>query len=233
MKPNSVSACPFVLLASIVLCSVPASDTVALDTATPDKPLHRFLPIEDKSNVSLAYIWLDIAQEATAREVDAHGARPTIIARTLAVWATAMYDAWAAYDERAFGSRLGDGLRRPAAERTLANKEKAISYASYQSLVFVYPHSRDWLAGEMRKLGYDPDVVSVDPTLPEGVGNLAAQAVIEYRRRDGSNQHGDEPGGDGTPYGDTTGYVPINPPDRIIDPDRWQPIPFTRPDGSK
>ena len=28
-----------------------------------EKPLHKFLPIEDKSNVSLAYIWLDIAEE--------------------------------------------------------------------------------------------------------------------------------------------------------------------------
>jgi hypothetical protein len=57
--------------------------------------------------------------------------------------------------------------------------------------------------------------------------------LIQYRRHDGSNQFGDEPGGDGTPYGDTTGYQPVNPPDRIVDPDRWQPIPFTRPDGSQ
>ena len=27
-----------------------------------EKPLHHFLPIEDKSNVSLAYVWLDIAE---------------------------------------------------------------------------------------------------------------------------------------------------------------------------
>src|SRR5712671_438235 len=68
------------------------------------KPLHKFLPIEDKSNVSLAYVWLDIAEEATAQDVDRYGARPTIISRTLAIWATAMYDAWAAYDPKAVGS---------------------------------------------------------------------------------------------------------------------------------
>lgn len=45
---------------------------------------------------NLAYRWLDIAQEATAREVDRNSPRPTVISRTLAVWATAMYDAWAA-----------------------------------------------------------------------------------------------------------------------------------------
>src|SRR5436190_18748833 len=94
------------------------------------KPLHKFLPIEDKSNVSLAYVWLDIAEEATAQDVDRYGARPTIISRTLAIWATAMYDAWAAYDSKAVGSRLGGRLRRPVAEHTLESKKAAISYAS-------------------------------------------------------------------------------------------------------
>ena len=198
-----------------------------------EKPLHKFLPIEDKSNVSLAYVWLDIAEEVTAREVDVNGARPTIGSRTLAIWATAMYDAWAAYDAKAVGSRLGGTLRRPAAERTLENKKTAISYASYKALLFAYPEARDYLVSEMKKLGYDPANQSVDPATPAGVGNLAAQAVIDYRRHDGANQFGDEAGGNGTPYGDYTYYVPVNPPDRIIDPDRWQPITFTRADGTK
>ena len=43
-----------------------------------EKPLHHFLAIEDRSNVSLAYVWLDISQEVTAREVDMNGARPTV-----------------------------------------------------------------------------------------------------------------------------------------------------------
>lgn len=198
-----------------------------------DKPLHKFSPVEDKSGVSLAYIWLDIAEEATARDVDLHGARPTIVARTLAVWATAMYDSWAAYDDKAVGSRLADKLRRPQSEHTLENKKKAISYASYQALVFVYPDSRDYLAGEMEKLGYDPQIVSTSPQTPEGVGNLAAQAVIEFRRNDGANQLGNEIGGDGRPYCDYTYYRPVNPPDKIIDPDCWQPITFTLVDGTK
>lgn len=180
---------------------------------------------------SLAYRWLDIAEEATAREVDRRAARPTIISRTLAIWATAMYDAWAAYDEKAIGSRLGDKLRRPVAERTQANKEKAISYASYQSLLYVYPEDKAYLDEQMKKLGFDPSVVSTDSKKPEGIGNLAAQAVIDYRRHDGANQHGDEAGGNGQPYADYTYYKPVNPPDKIIDPDRWQPITFTLPDG--
>jgi hypothetical protein len=218
-----------------VLAALLATHTAALaqETASKEKPLHKFLGAEDTSGVSLAYVWLDIAQEATARDVDRYGARPTIISRTLAVWATAMYDAWAAYDETAVGSRLGGKLRRPKAQRTLKNKETAISYASFQALAFVYPESREWLAGEMKRLGYDPKFVSTDPARPEGIGALAAQAVIDYRRNDGANQFGDEPGGDGTPYGDYTYYRPVNPPDKIIDPDRWQPIPFTGPDGKQ
>jgi hypothetical protein len=182
---------------------------------------------------NLAYRWLDIAQEATAREVDRNAPRPTVIARTLEIWATAMFDAWAAYDDLAVGSRLGGELRRPKRERTPANKEKAISYASYQSLLYVYPEDQAYLDEQMKLLGYDPAVVSTDRRTPEGVGNVAAQAVIEYRRHDGANQHGDEAGSDGTPYSDYTYYRPVNPVDKILDPDRWQPIEFTLPDRSK
>jgi hypothetical protein len=53
-----------------------------------------------------------------------------VVARALAIAHTCMYDAWAAYDERAIGTQLGGALRRPASERTLANKEQAISYAA-------------------------------------------------------------------------------------------------------
>lgn len=196
------------------------------------KPLLHMKADSDEG-LSLAYRWLDVAQEATAREVDRNGPRPTIIARTLSIWATCMYDAWAAYDATAVGSRLGDKLRRPEAERTAANKETAISYAAYHALLYVYPEDKDYLDEQMRAAGYDPAIVSDDPARPEGIGHLAAAAVIAYRRHDGANQHGDEAGGDGTPYGDYTYYRPVNPPDRIIDPDRWQPITFTLDNGKK
>src|SRR6267154_1935206 len=93
---------------------------------------------------SAAYEWLDISLEATAREVDRHGARPTIISRTLAIALTAMYDAWAAYDEKDVGTRLGATLRRPPSERTQANKEKAIAFATYRALIDVYPEDKQW-----------------------------------------------------------------------------------------
>src|SRR5919201_669370 len=56
---------------------------------------------------------------------------PPMVARALAVVHTCAYDAWAAYDPVAVGTRLLGGLRRPATEQTLANKTKAVSFAAY------------------------------------------------------------------------------------------------------
>lgn len=182
---------------------------------------------------SAAYQWLDIALEATAREHERILPRPTIGSRMLAIVVTAMYDAWAAYDERAVGTRLGGSLRRPPAERTLANKEKAIAYATYRTLLYLFPEDTAWIVEQMRAKGLDPNDASTDLSTPQGVGNTAAAAVIEYRRHDGSNQGGDEVGSNGKPYSDYTFYKPVNPPDKIKDPDCWQPIPFDNGHGGK
>ncbi len=53
-------------------------------------------------------------------------------ARALAIVDTCFSDTWAAYDEHAVGTQLGGALRRALAERTLANKERAISYAAIE-----------------------------------------------------------------------------------------------------
>jgi hypothetical protein len=194
-------------------------------------PATSHLPQETRSAAarerpSAAFDWLDVSLEATAREVDRHGARPTIVSRTLAIAMTAMYDAWAAYDARALGTRLGDIQRRPPSERTDGHKATAIAYATFRALVDVYPEDEAWLIDQFRQRGFDPRDLSTNPETPQGVGNAAAAALIAYRRTDGANQLGDQPGSNGQPYSDYTAYAPVNPPDRILDPDRWQPIPF-------
>lgn len=211
----------------------PAPNPYLNETKPSDPPLHQFSASPDSTQMSLAYQWLDMAEEATARNVDLHGARPTVLSRTLAIWATAMYDAWTAYDDKAVGSRLLGALRQAPEQRTEENKKIAISYASYHALAFVYPESKAFLSEQMRRLGYDPDLVSRDAKTPQGVGQIAASAVIDYRSKDGSNQLGDAAGSRGIPYGDYTGYAPKNSVDRVIDPDRWQPITFTKRDGTK
>jgi hypothetical protein len=146
---------------------------------------------------------------------------PPIVARMLAVVHTAMYDAWAAYDKRAIGTRLGNSLRRPSRERTEANKKVAVSYAAYRALVDLFPGEKAKFDAAMTSLGLDPGNASTDTATPAGIGNVAANAVIEYRHHDGANQLGDlNPG----PYSDYTGYQPVNTPDQINDPAHWQPL---------
>src|SRR5687767_245283 len=110
-----------------------------------------------------AYRWLQVLLEASGRDVDRNRARPTVLSRTMAIVLTSMYDAWAAYDDKAVGTRLGGTLRRPPAERTPANEEKAIAHAAYRSLLFVYPDDAAWIRGQMKALGGDPDDRSTDP----------------------------------------------------------------------
>jgi hypothetical protein len=188
-------------------------------------------PLEPKYTPSAAYEWLDLMLEAAAREVERDGARPTILSRAMAVTVTSMYDAWAAYDDKAVGTRLGGKLRRPAAERTEANKAKAIGCAVYRALLDIYPEDAKWLAEEVRKHGVDPDDASTDMSTPQGVGNTAAAAVLEFRRHDGANQLGDEVGCEGKPYSDYTYYRCLNTADKVVNPDCWQPIPFDNPKG--
>lgn len=208
------------LLAGVVCAALPAAALARQDAS--------FAAGHVKSP---AYEWLDIALEATAREHERNGARPTIGSRMLGIVVTCMYDAWAAYDDRAVGTRLGGRLRRPASERTPENKKKAIAYATLRSLEYLFPEDGKWLSEQMRRYGYDPSDKSTDPSTPQGVGNAAAAAVIEFRSHDGSNHHGDEIGSDGKPYSDYTFYKPINSADKIIDPDCWQPIPFDNGQG--
>jgi len=148
---------------------------------------------------------------------------PPMVARALAMVHTAIFDAWAAYDADAVGTRLGGSLRRPEEERTDANKREALSYAAYRTLVDLYPGATQVSQFDslMRELGYDPANASRDKSTPSGIGNRVAAALLEFRHGDGSNQLGG--------YADTSGYVPVNDSTHINDPNRWQPL---RPAGA-
>jgi vanadium-dependent haloperoxidase-like protein/uncharacterized protein DUF6851 len=134
---------------------------------------------------------------------------PPIVARTLAVAHTCMYDAWAAYDGVAVGTTdvLG-ARRRPVQERTEENKAKAVSFAAYRCLRNLFPDGSLPPSAQQPSVRLDAALVdhgydlsetcatddecrSADPSTPAGLGNVAAQAVIDVRRHDGSNQYGD------------------------------------------
>ncbi len=154
---------------------------------------------------------------------------PPVASRQFAVVHTAIYDAWAAYDSAAVGTQLGGSLRRPVAERTPQNRQQAISYAAYRALVDLFPTEAERFTRQLVALGHEPADDSTDPATPAGIGNLAAAAVLEFRHRDGSNQLGDlHPGA----YSDHTGYAPANSWDRVVDPNRWQPLRVPNDRGS-
>jgi hypothetical protein len=62
-----------------------------------------------------------------------------MVARALAIVHTCIFDAWAAYDQKAVGTQLGGSLRRPKSEQTATNKNKAISFAAYRAAVDLFP----------------------------------------------------------------------------------------------
>jgi hypothetical protein len=130
---------------------------------------------------------------------------------------------------------LGGALRRPASERTLANKERAISYAAYRALVDVLPvDTNSVYVPLMKQLGYDPNDNSTDIETPTGIGNVACAAVLEFRHHDKSNQLGDLAQG---PYSDWTGYHAVNSPSSVparaalSDPNHWQPLSYVSSTG--
>ena len=157
---------------------------------------------------------------------------PPIAARALHVAHAAMYDAWAAHDDLAFGSRLGDRLRRPPAQRTPEARAEAASFAAHRALSDLFPSEATCFAKLMSDLGYDPDAPGPAGS-PGATGVQAARTVLAFRHGDGSNQLGDlgpSPGRLAEPYGDWTGYRPVNRLGRLLDPNRWQPLPT--PDGA-
>lgn len=168
---------------------------------------------------------------------------PPMVARALAIVHTSVYDAWAAYDRRAIGTRLGAALRRPEREHTRANKEIALSFAAYRAAVDLFPGDTvNVFDPLMRTLGLDPNDTTTDATTPVGIGNVAARAVLDFRHRDGANQLGDEPGAPpGVPYADYTGYKSANAPmdirsafdpGAVHDANKWQPLRYVDATGA-
>ena len=153
--------------------------------------------------------------------------RPPVVSRFLFILHSAMYDAWAMYDDTAVPTVLDPALKRPEREHTADNKQAAVSYAAYHILMEFYPdYERQTQAFSrlLGNLGY-PVEFSADMASPAGVGQTAAQALLEARLDDGSNMLNN--------YADMTSttypllYSPVNKPelfDEAFNPSRWQPL---------
>lgn len=148
----------------------------------------------------------------------------TIVLRFTTLLTNAWFDATAPYHPTAVGvySRLG---RQPASEATNANINTAIIQASYHVLNSLAPqHAADWDA-MMLALGLDPNDDHEGTEDPIGIANSAAKALLAVRENDGFNQLGFEGGRqyNPQPYGDYTGYRPVNDAYTLKHPSRWQP----------
>src|SRR5919202_1686272 len=101
-------------------------------------------------------LWDQAAQQAVINTK----VGPTIASRTYAMMHTAIFDAWAAYDPVATSTQLGNTLQRPIQENTDANKNAAISYAAYRTLVDLFPTQVSLFNNLMVSLGFDPNNTS-------------------------------------------------------------------------
>lgn len=215
-----------VFLFSVVLISCKKKEELSTNTNS--------APTEEPKGVdNMAYQWGKMAIQATANDTEKFKPRPTITSRYLGLIFVAVFDAWSRYDQKAIPVYLDGVERRPESERNLRNKEIAISYAAYRAMNEYYYSDIPLFREFMVELGFDPDNDSMDPATPEGIGNLAAQAVIEAREGDGANQYGEEEGSNGEPYFNYVGYTPVNSADSSVDPNRWQPKYFSDGKGGK
>jgi membrane-associated phospholipid phosphatase len=158
---------------------------------------------------------------------------PTADSRALAIVHACIYDAWTTYDSLAVPTQA-NRIPKALLQGSTANKTQAISYAAYRALLDLFPSQSTMLANQMQTMGYNPNNTSTDTTTPAGVGNVAAQAVLNYRHNDGSNQANGYADYTGFPnaYGPYSSGYPSTQPNTsttIYDPNRWQPL---RPAGA-
>ncbi len=103
---------------------------------------------------------------------------PPITARALAIVHTGIYDAWAAYNPVAAGTRW---VQRCAALPMSVRLRISIKRSVMRHIVHLadlFPNGIPQFKAIMQKLGYDPADMSTDISTPCGIGNVAAQAVI-------------------------------------------------------
>ncbi|AFZ42799.1 Hemolysin-type calcium-binding region [Halothece sp. PCC 7418] len=182
-------------------------------------PITQRVMIDDRSP-TISALWDQAVQEAVVNT----SAGPTIGSRAYAMVHTGIYNAWAAYDPIALSTQLPRELQRPPAEQTKANQQEAMSFAAYRILTDLFPSEVALFDNLMAELGFDPDNRTTNLSTPAGVGNVSAQALLEFRRQDGSNQLGTDPNGEiALPYSDTSNYQPVNSPDETRIIDQWTP----------
>jgi hypothetical protein len=171
---------------------------------------------------SVARRWNDMLLASIRRDFG----RPTVHARNLFHMSVAMWDAWAAFDDRAHPWVFTE--RHQAADREAARRE-AVSHAAYRVLLNRFATSPGFATMQpqyvalMTELGFDPANASTVGDSPAAIGNRVGAAVVAFGLADGSNQ--------ANGYANQV-YQPVNPPlvvslpgnPNVVDVRRYQPM---------
>jgi hypothetical protein len=152
---------------------------------------------------------------------------PPVAARSLAIAHTAIYDAWAAYDNTA---KPTNGAR---ASGSPADQQLAISHAAYQTLTALFG-SRAQFDALLAAQNSAPD----DPAPAAQVGRQAAADILGQRANDGANypSYADPTDWNNSPANVNKStptpvvVTPEQPHVQPVDPNKWQPL--INPDGT-
>lgn len=157
------------------------------------------------------------------QDISATASDATLVLRLTTLVTNAWYDATAPYHPTAVGvySSLG---RKPAPSDN-RDMNIALLHASYRVLNSLLPARAAVWDGMLATVGLFPVDNTVDTDTPEGLGNVAGNAIVVGRENDGMNQLGFADGRtyNPVPYMDYTGYAPVNTPHEVTNASRWQP----------
>jgi hypothetical protein len=152
---------------------------------------------------------------------------PPVAARSLAIAHTAIYDAWAAYDNT---SKPTNGAR---ASGNAADQQLALNHAAYETLTALFG-PRGQFDGLLAAQNSAPG----DPAPAAQVGQKAAADLLTQRANDGANypSYADPTDWNNSPanVNKTTPtpvvVTPEQPHVQPVDPNKWQPL--LNPDGT-
>jgi hypothetical protein len=178
---------------------------------------------DDSAPKSEALLWNEVFLEAVRKGT----LGPPMVARGAALMHTAMYDAWALYDETAVPTIAGPVNRVPSTLKNTQFADTSVSHAAFGALVELFPAQKTTFEKAMTDRGLDPNNTSIVDQTAAGIGNAAAKNVISMYRKDGANSRGDLSPANPVPYADYTNYVPKNTAANQLDPEAWQPLTFS------
>lgn len=216
---------------------------------------------EDKLNKSssattekkVAYLsttyWLDAPgltlfwAETFLHAVRSSGLGPPMVARSMAIVFTAMFDAWASFDDQFKPSHNVSELDQVKMSHHLQNQLVAMSYAAYTTILAQFPNYKKQLNIVMAQLFF-PTTAKNAPTVffkAASAGERIGQMILIERLNDASNQDGGlaeskKAFDNYLPYASKNQVLDYDQPLSVQDaefPDHWQALSYTNNKGEK